>query len=349
MTKILTPTPAALDFGAVRIGQSKTLDVVLDSTGTAAVTVTAAACDAGDFAGGAADEDAYPITVALGKIWTETDSDLPPRAAFGCTKMGDYIYVVGGRRDDDSPTTYNDCRRSLDGVVWETMSAACFDKGRSDLALFNFAGKLYAVGGLVDGVATDEIWISENQGHGWVKSTTVFPQKIARMGYGQYEESAFGIYGGLDETGTYNDVFSRGVTPLSWSQESGSTPGARIDCALIYNGGWVLLCGYDGTDCLNDCWVYSGGSFSDTGSTPCGEGRAGISAGASASVILVHGGVNNWISRESSSGQATLRYSTDNGTTWTTLTATNTGRAYHAMQGTVAGKLVLIAGMGWRS
>jgi len=348
MTKVLTPTPESVDFGTVKIGDSKTVDVVLESTGSAGPTVTAGTVTGhADFSGGAADETEYPVQVDLGKIWTVTDTDLPPRRSFGCVKAGSWIYVVGGRRDD-TETIFNDCWRSQDGISWTRMSAACFDKGRSDLALFEHEGKLYAVGGLVDGVATDEIWVSENTGYTWTKSTAVFPQKCARMGYAQ-TTGGFGIYGGIDETGTYSDKFSRGATPLSWSQDDAQAPGARVDCALVWTDTWLLLCGYDGTDLIDDCWVHSGGSFSDTGGQPFGgNGRAGVAAGGTAAILFAHGGIDDMVERGAFEGQATMKYSTDDGANWATFGTTKTGRAYHAMQ-EISGKIALIAGEGWAS
>ena len=351
MTKRLSATPSSVDFGVVPIGKSKIMTVELLSTGTQYPTVTAASCVGDDdFSGGAADEDVYPLMVALGKIWTPTDTDLPPRRSFGCTKMGDYIYVVGGRRDDVDATVYNDCRRSLDGVTWETMSLACFDVARSDLALFNINDKLYAVGGLVDGVATDEVWESVNYGASWVLVGNT-EEPVARMAYCQRSTVLY-YFGGIDDTGTLVNKVAASTDGIDWSTTAtAAAVSPRKDADLVYlSDKLYVLCGYDATGTLDECWqadVSDLTTWTEKGQPFDGSPRAGIAAIVAPDTIFVHGGMTNIVSEETSSSQSLIRYTVNAGVTWTTLDNTYTGRAYHAIQSTAAGKVVLIGGKGW--
>lgn len=348
MAKTLIATPSSVDFGAVKIGETNTVDVVLTATGAPTISDATISGHA-DFQGGAANEDEYPIMVSAGKIWTESDTDLSTRRSFGCAKIGDYIYVVGGQRDDAVPTTYlNDCLRSIDGLVWETMSTACFASGgRSSLALFTLAGKLYAVGGSISGTITDEIWESENFGQTWTLIGN-FPQKIARMGYAQ-NETTLAVYGGIDDAGSYSDIFSTSTDGVGWSQAGGQAPGIRADCTLAYVGsnGWMLFCGWDGSTAYDDCWKYIVPAFVDSGAAPFGSSpRFGVAGLVYGNYIFLHGGVHD-TSETAFDGQEIIKSSGNGGISWSTLASTKTGRAFHAVATRQDGKFLIIAGKGW--
>lgn len=352
MTKILTATPASLDFGTQQIGQpAAVLTVELASTGTLIPTVTGATISgdgAAAFSGGDPAETDYPVSVSIGKIWQALTSDLPPRRNFGFTKKGDYFYVVGGRNDLE---LFNDCWRSTDGLTWTQMTAAAFDEARTDLALFYVGDNLYAVGGLKNGVVTDEIWVSTDDGATWALDAAVLTGGIAKMGYAQ-DDTTLAIYGGVDENGDLSDSFWTSTDGLTWSEADTQAPGERSDCLLVRvpSGtyvGWYVMGGDDGADLLDDCWVKTGaGAFTDTGSHPfAGHARIGAAVIANELAIVLHGGSTDKNAlTTTASGQ--LRYSANGAAGWSTIHTTDTKRTFHAFGQTTAGKLALIAGIG---
>lgn len=352
MTKILTPTPALKAFGDTALGASQSQDFSLASTGTVATKVTAARIvgDA-DFAVDTMENaERFPVTVSLGKIWEYTDCNLPPRAAFGFVKAGSNFYVVGGVNDTD---VFNDCWRSTDGIEWIRMTDAAFDKGRSGLALFVVGDSLVAVGGLVEGVATDEIWTSADFGVTWTKSASVFPQKVARMGYCQ-SNSLFLMFGGIDHTTALNDKVSTSADGTTWTQSGGHAT-ARSDCAFmrVASGayaGYYIMCGDDQTaPLLDDCWFWNGDgavSFANTTVAPFGGvpklAPAAIAIGEN---IAIHGGATD-IADAPGTATGAVRYSADGGASWSTIFTTDTRMAYHAAGLISSTQIALVGGLG---
>ena len=350
MTKIISTTPDLKAFGEKQLGVATPQDFIVKSTGTVYPSITGAKIEGdADFAVAAAVEGAYPHTVGALAVRVSAPSSLPPRAAFGFVKQGDYYYAVGGVTDID---VFNDCWRSLDGILWVRMSAACFDKGRSNFALFTLTGVLIAVGGFVEGVATDEIWTSADNGATWTKSGTAFPQKCAKMGYAQSADTLM-IYGGIDHTLTYSATVSTSTNGTTWAQSGAAAPGVRADCTVVYcdggYGGWYIIAGDNGTTpLLDDCWYWNGvGSpvFTDTGVAPFGgDPRAAVAGIGLTGQLLVNGGFTD-ISDAKGSSSGVTRYSANGGAGWVTVGTLAEHRAYHAMF-YASLKLVVVGGLG---
>jgi len=96
--------------------------------------------------------------------WTEAAPMYSPRRAFGCTVLGDYIYVAGGEHDDELLESFE--RYSIANDTWESLPDMI--EPRRDLGLVALNGDIYAMGGVgdLDRLNRVERWYSDDKDWG---------------------------------------------------------------------------------------------------------------------------------------------------------------------------------------
>jgi len=93
--------------------------------------------------------------------WTQAAPMNSRRCAFGCTVLGDYIYVAGGEHDDELLESFE--RYSIANDTWESLEPMV--EPRRDLGLVALNGDIYAMGGFCHSgrINRVEIWRSDTK------------------------------------------------------------------------------------------------------------------------------------------------------------------------------------------
>jgi hypothetical protein len=122
-------------------------------------------------------------TLTKAEVWSTADgsnyTQLTSAAAFGAktfvriAKIGSTMYYLGGQ---DSAGTYdNSVYSSTDGITWTLVTTTPSWGGvaaalRTRYAVCSFSGRLWVMGGLVNGVRKNDVWYSSD-GNTWTQAT----------------------------------------------------------------------------------------------------------------------------------------------------------------------------------
>jgi hypothetical protein len=253
-------------------------------------------------------------------------------------------------------STQNDIWRSTDqGATWELMTAAApwlARRGHASVALPD--GSIVLMGGYDPSMGRlKDVWRSTDQGENWTQMTAAAPW-TARSGHSSVAlpDGSIVMMGGWDGSNYLNDVWRSTDQGENWTQMTAAAPWtARSDHSSVAlpDGNIVLMGGFtkmgSSTYRVNDVWRSTDKGVTWTQITTIAEwtrrsNHTSVVLPDDSSIVLMGGaGWDNYLND--------VWRSTDQGTTWTQMTADAgwRGRAGHTSVALPDGSIVLMGGV----
>ncbi len=197
-----------------------------------------------------------------GNTWTEiTPATKPKRRRYHDMEYisGDLVLLFGGYDGDRMGDTwiYDYSEGTWDSLELSTAPVARYSHRMARIA----DGKILLFGGY-DGALDDETWLFDIADSSW---TQLFPSSSPSVRFRQ-SMSYIGddkvlLFGGYDATDSPNgETWVYDLSDAEWTQmaPSGDVPAARYRHDMVYIGDdkAMMFGGWDGSNCMNDTWIY---------------------------------------------------------------------------------------------
>ncbi len=279
--------------GRTQSSRAMLLPVMLMLVSVVLVAVLAVACGAGET--GTATTKSATVTTIAGTdtsaasgpagAWSElTSADAQPAPRSGATMVydanGDSLILFGGW---DVDTDFNDTwlYDPAEGAWTDLALAGSIPAPRAlyQMAFDMAQGVAVLFGGTSDAGRYGDTWVFDPMTAAWseVAAGEVAPEPRS-AGAMVYDEEAqlIVMFGGVGDAGRFDDTWIFDTVAATWAMVGPSepVPSARSGHAMAYDGfsgQIVLFGGYDGSNLLDDTWVFDLATNTWTEVSPAGE------------------------------------------------------------------------------
>ena len=172
-----------------------------------------------------------------------------------------WIFALGGK----GSSRMNDVWSSAGGSVWAQEKADNneFWPAREEHQVVAHNGRLYVLGGQIDGSRTSDVWSSAD-GRSWAKETAAAAWKARDLHQAVVHNGRMYVLGGQSDGGRTSDVWSS-VDGKNWTEETAAAAwsGRHSHQAVAHNGRLYVLGGFGDSSListittntsLNDVW-----------------------------------------------------------------------------------------------
>ncbi|MBN1135139.1 MAG: exo-alpha-sialidase [Anaerolineae bacterium] len=285
-----------------------------------------------------------------GATWAEMTASAPWTARHGLSSVtlpDGSIILMGGH--DGTFSYKHDVWRSTDqGATWTEMTtAAGWTARRFHTSVTLPDGSIVLMGGDNGSGSWNDVWRSTDQGATWTQQTAA-AEWTARTDHTSVAlpDGSIVLMGGYDGS-RRNDVWRSTDQGATWTQLTSTaswTARSSLRSVVLSDGSIVLMGGSDGS-VRNDVWrsTDQGATWTEMTAATLWPARSGhTSVALSDGSIVLMGGSPGGLS-----GMDDVWRSTDQGATWTQMTAADpwwTARSGHTSVVLLDGSIVLMAG-----